>query len=215
MTRQTDVLATTELSSRTPLLARATAHIGHVQIRNRGTVGGSLCHGDGAAELPAVALTVGASLEAASIRGIRTIPAAEFFVGPFATALEDDELLTGISFPEARPRSGFAVEECTRRQGDFALVGAMCALHMDESDRIDDVAVTLFGVGGTAVRAGAAEAALADNTARDVSAEDVGAAAVADLECASDIHATAAYRKKVAALLAGRAVMSAIREALA
>lgn len=215
MMRQTDVLGDASLAITAPLVTRATAHIGHFQIRNRGTVGGSLSHADGAAELPAVMLTLGAHLEAASVRGVREIPAAEFFVGPFMTALEADELLTGVSVPAARPRSGFAVDECTRRQGDFAMVGAMCAVHLGADDIIDDVALTFFGVASTPIRASAAEGALTGAAAGNVDAADVGAAAVSDLDFVSDIHATAAYRKKVAALLAGRVLTTALTEARA
>ena len=113
-----------EIATAVPLLSRATPFIGHFQIRNRGTLGGSIAHADAAAEYPAVALALDADIEALSPRGSRTIPASEFFTGMWTTDLEADELLTGVSFPTWSGRSGFAIEEFARRTGDFALAGA-------------------------------------------------------------------------------------------
>ena len=110
-------------AAKVPLLARATPLIGHFQIRNRGTIGGSLAHADAAAEYPAVALALDAVIETLSPRGQRAIPAAEFFTGIWSTALEPDELLTGVTFRARGGRAGFAVEEFARRPGDFAVAG--------------------------------------------------------------------------------------------
>ncbi|MCK9928496.1 FAD binding domain-containing protein, partial [Frankia sp. Mgl5] len=123
-TTEAVVGADAEVARGVPLLARATALIGHAQIRNRGTLGGSIAHADPAAEYPAVALALDAELEAASPRGRRVIPAAEFFTGLWSTVLEPDELLVGVRFPVWTGRCGFAVREFARRHGDFAMAGA-------------------------------------------------------------------------------------------
>jgi carbon-monoxide dehydrogenase medium subunit len=147
-----------DVAGRVPLLSRATPLIGHFQIRNRGTIGGSLAHADASAEYPAVALTLDATMEALSPRGQRTIPAAEFFTGIWETALEPDELLTAVSFPAATGRRGFAVEEFARRSGDFAVAGATVAVTLDGSGGVSQCAIGLFGLGPSALRSPAAEA---------------------------------------------------------
>jgi carbon-monoxide dehydrogenase medium subunit len=198
-----------------PLLARATPLIGHFQIRNRGTIGGSLAHADASAEYPAVALVLDARLEALSSRGQRPIPAAEFFTGIWTTALEPDELLTGVSLPVAADRQGFAIEEFARRAGDFAVAGAAVAVGLDDRARISRLAVGLFGLGPTPLRAAAAEASALGIAAGDAEAAEIGEAAVADLDSVpSDLHGSASYRKKAGAAMVARAVRRAVDEAL-
>src|SRR5260221_10785553 len=144
-----------------PLLARATPLIGHFQIRNRGTVGGSLAHADPASEYPAVAVALGAELDVSATGGTRTVPAADFFLGTWTTALADGELLTAVRVPVWTGRCGYAIEEMARRLGDFALAGAAVAVRLNDGD--DGVAaagIGLFGVGPTPVKARQAEAAL-------------------------------------------------------
>ncbi len=155
------------VATKVPLLARATPLIGHFQIRNRGTIGGSLAHADAAAEYPAVALALDAVIETLSPRGQRAIPAGEFFTGIWSTALEPDELLTGVAFRLPGGPAGFAVQEFARRPGDFAVAGAAVAIELDaDSDggadgrqaRASRCAIGLFGLGPTPLRASAAEA---------------------------------------------------------
>ena len=202
------------VARRVPLLSRATPLIGHFQIRSRGTLGGSLAHADASAEYPAVALALDATIEALSPRGQRTIPAAEFFTGIWTTALEPDELLTGVSFPSATGQQGFAIEEFARRSGDFAVAGAAVAVGLDPDGRISRSAIGLFGLGPTALRAAAAEAATPGAAASDIDAAEIGRAAVADLDSVpSDLHGTADYRKKVGAAMVARAWEKAIMEA--
>ena len=202
------------VARRVPLLSRATPLIGHFQIRSRGTLGGSLAHADASAEYPAVALALDATIEALSPRGQRTIPAAEFFTGIWTTALEPDELLTGVSFPSATGQQGFAIEEFARRSGDFAVAGAAVAVGLDPDGRISRSAIGLFGLGPTALRAAAAEAATPGAAASDIDAAEIGRAAVADLDSVpSDLHSTADYRKKVGAALVARAWEKAVKEA--
>ena len=194
-----------------PLLAKALPHIGHFQIRNRGTVGGSLAHCDPASELPAVALALDATLEANGPGGVRSIDAADFFDGPFQTTLAEDEILTATSFPVWDAGSGFAVEEVARRHGDFALCGAVCGVTLD-GDAVTRAAIAMFGVGPTAVRTPAAEQALiAAGAGADLAS--VGAEAAAQVDPSDDIHASGAYRKQVAAVVVRRALSAAIEEA--
>ena len=127
-TTQATIERSAEVAAAVPLLARATPFIGHFQIRNRGTLGGSIAHADPAAEYPAVALALDAEIEAQSPAGRRTIPAADFFTGTWTTELADDEVLVGVGFPVWDGRCGSAVEELARRHGDFALAGAAVAV---------------------------------------------------------------------------------------
>ena len=202
------------IARRVPLLSRATPLIGHFQIRNRGTLGGSLAHADASAEYPAVALALDATIEALSPRGQRTIPAAEFFTGIWTTALEPDELLTGVSFPSATGKQGFAIEEFARRSGDFAVAGAAVAVGLDPAGRVSRSGIGLFGLGPTALRAASAEASALGSSASDIDPAEIGRAAVADLgSVPSDLHGTAGYRKKVGAALVARAWEKAVKEA--
>jgi carbon-monoxide dehydrogenase medium subunit len=196
-----------------PLLAKATPLIGHFQIRNRGTVGGSIAHADPAAEYPAVALALDAEMEVVSSRGRRSIPANEFFTGFWTTAMEADELLAAVRFPKWDGRCGFAVREFARRFGDFAIAGAVVAVALGPDDRIERCAIGLLGLGPTPLRATAAEQAAAGATA-DLAVDDIGALAVADLsDVPSDLHGSAGYRRRVGAAMVSRAMADAISEA--
>lgn len=222
------------VASKVPLLARATPLIGHFQIRNRGTIGGSLAHADAAAEYPAVALALDAVIETLSPLGQRAIPAAQFFTGIWSTALEPDELLTAVTFRERTGRAGFAVEEFARRPGDFAVAGAAIAVELDSSGgeadvsdagpvdssaRVGRCAIGLFGLGPTPLRASAAEAAVVGLTvgeaATDAFAREIGQAAMADLDSVpSDLHGPAGYRKRVGAAVVTAAWRRSMSEAV-
>jgi carbon-monoxide dehydrogenase medium subunit len=196
LVRQADALASSPLRAAAPLLAAALRHVGHPATRSRGTVGGSLAHADPAAELPAVATALDGEVVAAGPSGERSIPAREFFAGPFTTSLAPDELLTAVTLPrQGARRSGFA--ELSRRHGDFALAGAVVLL--------DPARIVLFGLGGVPERAPAAEQAL------DCGGDAAEAAELAtrDLEPVSDIHADGAYRRRVAKVLVRRAIEQA------
>lgn len=213
-TTQAAVERSADVALDVPLLTRATPLIGHFQIRNRGTVGGSLAHADAAAEYPAVALALGARIEARSPRGTRTIPADGFFTDLWTTDLAPDELLTGVSFPVWRGRCGFAVEEFARRSGDFAIAGAAVAVELDGDGRIARCGIGLFGLGPTALHATAAEEALTGAAADGVAPEDVGHTAVSALESVpGDLHGSAGYRRQVGAVVVARAWQRALKEA--
>jgi carbon-monoxide dehydrogenase medium subunit len=197
-----------------PLLARVTPLIGHFQIRNRGTVGGALAHADPAAEYPAVALALDAELEAVSTKASRFIPASDFFQGLWTTALESTEVLAGVRFPVWSGRSGFGAEEFARRQGDFALAGAVAAVELDGDDVIRRAGIAMFGVGTAPVRGAAAEAAVVGTHLDEVSADEVGRLALDDVgEPSGDVHAPAEYRARVARAMTARAWTSALKEA--
>jgi carbon-monoxide dehydrogenase medium subunit len=211
MTTHTSVGRSPEAAA-VPLLTKATPFIGHDAIRNRGTLGGAVAHADPAAEWPAVALALDAELEATGPDGTRTIPAAEFFLGTWTTALEPAEVLVAAHFPVWDGACGFAVEEAARRHGDFAMAGVVCGVQVD-GDRIARAALAFLGVDGTPVRATAAEAALIGTATADVDAAELAALAVEGLQPPDDLHASGAQRQRMSRVLAQRAITNAIEEA--
>ncbi|HLW00562.1 MAG TPA: xanthine dehydrogenase family protein subunit M [Ktedonobacterales bacterium] len=206
LTRQRAVERSVAVKQRFPLLAEAILSIGHPPIRARGTIGGSLAHADPAAELPAVLLALDGWVQASSARGTRQIAAADLFVGPLATSLEPDELLTEAYFPALPPGTGTAFLEVTRRHGDFALVGVAACLTLDQQGVCTRVSIALLGAGDTQTRASEAEACLLGQSVSEPAIEAAGAAAMASLEPMGDIHASSAYRKQVAGVLTRRAL---------
>jgi aerobic carbon-monoxide dehydrogenase medium subunit len=195
-----------------PLLAKASSYIGHYQIRNRGTLGGSLAHADPAAEYPATAVAVDASLEVAGPNGSRRIPAADFFVSTWVTAMEPDEVLVAAHFPVWSGSCGFAVDELARRAGDFAMCGAVCGVQLDDQ-RVSRMALALFGVGSTPVRARTTESALRGAAVDDLDLPDIGAEVAAQLDPPGDVHASGEQRSKMAKALVPRVLAAAIDEA--
>jgi aerobic carbon-monoxide dehydrogenase medium subunit len=213
MTRQSTIERAGTAADAVPLLRLAAPLIGHFQIRNRGTVGGSIAHADPAAELPAVALALDAELEIMSASGRRTVPASEFFVGTWMTALGDDELLTAIRFPVWNGRSGFAVEEVARRHGDFALTGAVCGTDLDANGVVQRAVIALFGMGSTPVRASDAEEALTGRAPDEDELAESGQLAVRELDPPDDVHASARYRSAVGARVVARSLARALTAA--
>ncbi|MFZ5823676.1 MAG: FAD binding domain-containing protein [Bacillota bacterium] len=213
MTRHAEV-ERSELAARLqPLLVEAMAHIGHSQIRNRGTIGGSIAHADPSAELPAVLVALEGSVRAVGPAGEREIPAEELFLMYFMTALQPDELLTEVRVPLMPPRTGYAFEELARRHGDFALAGVACTLTLDEAGVVADCRLGLTGVGLTPVRAREAEDLLKGQAP---SAERFAAAAEAvrgAIMPEGDVHATAEYRRHLAGVLTERALARALQRA--
>ena len=211
MVRQSTAEHDPQIVKSAPLVAKAIPHIGHFQIRNRGTVGGSIAHADPSSELPAVALALDATIEAVGPNGSREIAAKDFFVSTWETSLIDGEILTGVRFPIWSGKCGFVVEEVARRHGDFALVGVAAAVQVDGS-KVTKAAIALFGVGGTPVRASEAEQALiAEGISADLDA--VGKLAATNLVPSDDVHASGDYRKSVAATIVARAIAKALKEA--
>jgi len=214
MTTQAEVGASEIVARGVPLVAKATPLIGHFQIRNRGTLGGSVAHADPSAEYPAVAAALDADMVLTNSSGTRRVAAADFFQSTFMTSIQDDEILTSVEFPVWGPRSGFAAYEVARRHGDFALVGAVVGVELD-GPKVGRAAIALFGVGGTPHRARAAEAALNGSAAAAVDLAEIGRLAAADLDPPGDVHASAAYRREIAGVVVQRALGSAVEEAIA
>jgi carbon-monoxide dehydrogenase medium subunit len=203
------------ISAAVPLLTRVTPFVGHFQIRSRGTLGGSIAHADPAGEYPAVALALDAEMEAASPSGRRQIPAGEFFTGLWETALEPDEVLTGVRFPVWTGRCGFAVQEFARRHGDFAIAGAVMAVEVGDDDRVSRCAIGLLGLGSTPRRAAEAEASIVGRPVTDVDADEVGALAMTGFDdIPADLQGSASYRSRVGAVLVARAWTEASTEAV-
>ena len=213
LTRHHELERSATVRGAAPLLALAAPYIGHPQIRSMGTLGGSLSHADPAAELPGVMLALDARMVAASARGERIVPAAEFFVSHFTTALEPDELLTAVEVPVAAERTGHAFLEVAARYGDFALVGAGAAVTVDEDGAITEARIGCTSVAPTPVRAAAAEELLRGATPdADVLAE-VERVVAGALEPTPELKASAAYKRRTAGVLVARAVRQAWREA--
>ncbi len=215
LTRQRDAERDPAVADAAPLLAEALPWVGHIAVRNRGTIGGSLAHADPAAELPATAVALGAEVVAESIRGARTIPAAGLFLAPLQTVLEPDELLTGVRVPVARPGTGSAWVELARRHGDFAIAGAAVTLTLDGDGSVAGAAVVLSGVGPTPTDVGRAAEALGGAVPDRRAFEAVASLAAEACRPASDLHASATYRRRVAGVLARRALERAYDRARA
>jgi carbon-monoxide dehydrogenase medium subunit len=191
-------------------------HIAHVQIRNRGTVGGSLAHADPAAELPAVMVALDANFRLRSRRGKRTVRAEDFYVGIFATELQPDEILAEIVVQPPLPRTGWAFQEIARRRGDYALVGVAATVTLAADDRCSAVRLIYFSVGEGPTTARAAQAALVGHAPGAAAiAEAAHLAAHADIESLGDIHATPAYRRHLIEVLGRRVLAEAVQRAAA
>jgi len=213
MTRQRAVERSALVAARAPLLAEALPFVAHPQIRNRGTIGGSLAHADPAAELPAVMVASGAMVHMRGEAGERRMAAADFFTGLFATALEPAELVTAIELPPPAPRSGWAFREVARRHGDYALVGVAAMVRLDEAGRCAEARVVLLSVGDGPQQVPAAVAALEGRIPDAATIAAAAAAAQAGVDPPGDIHASAAYRRRLAGVLTGRALEQAAKRA--
>jgi aerobic carbon-monoxide dehydrogenase medium subunit len=213
MTRQRAVEYSALVRARVPLLSEAMPQIGHVQIRNRGTVGGSLAHADPAGELPAVVAALGGDLVVLSARGRRVLKAEQFFVGYLTTALEPDELLVEVRLPATPPRTGSAFVEVSRRHGDFALVGVGATVTLDEAGVCTSSAIALTGVGPAPVLARDAARAFVGARPTAKAMEDVGARVAGAIEPDSDLHASSDFRKHLAGVLTRRALAQATERA--
>jgi carbon-monoxide dehydrogenase medium subunit len=197
-----------------PLVSAALPHIAHQAIRVRGTIGGSIAHGDPAAELPAVVTALDATMVAVSARGTREIPARDFFVANLVTVLAEDELLTEIRVTPASGRTGAAFDEVGRRQGDFALAGAGAQIRVDDDARVTEARIALTGVSPQPHRATAAEEALVGRSLDDRLLQQVADAVRRSVSPTADLHATAEYRRDIAGTLVARVVARAVENAL-
>jgi carbon-monoxide dehydrogenase medium subunit len=209
LVRWRDILDDKRLDLAHPLLKAAIAHVAHYQIRNRGTVGGSIAHNDPAAEMPGICQTCDAVISVMGKAGARTIKAADFFHGALTTALEPDEIVTEIHLPAWPAARRYDFQEFARRRGDFAMSGV--ALFYDTDGRkAANAHIGVIGVGDHARRLSQAEAALNGKAADEALAVKVGEAASAEVEPQDDIHASAAYRRSLTGTLAERALLAAM-----
>lgn len=210
MTRQCDALGSELLQQELPVLVEALSHVGHHQTRNRGTVGGSIALGEPAAELPATAVALGATVEIRSVRGVRQVPASEFYLGPYMTVLEADEIVTGIVFPSWPKDHITLFHELAQRPGDFALVGLVGAVTLD-AGKIARAGIAWFGMGPTPMRARNAERLLLGKALDEIEVQAVASAAVGDTAPFDDQHTSAEYRRTVGARLFARALSNSIQ----
>jgi carbon-monoxide dehydrogenase medium subunit len=197
LARHADVLASTEAAEVQPLVAMALRHVAHPTIRNRGTTVGSLVHADAAAEMPMVLRLLEGSVDVASVRGRRTIPAAELFAGPLESTLAHDEIAVEAFFPALPVGAGVAFQEIARRHGDYALVGVAAVVETD-GDEVVRARLGFVSVSDVPVVVDVSD-----------SFDDPAGRALAELEPADDIHATAAYRAHLVKVLVPKVLKAA------
>ncbi len=207
--RWRDILDDSRLAAAHPLLQAAIAHVAHYQIRNRGTVGGSLAHADPAAEMPGIAVACDAQLVLAGAAGRRVVPAAEFFTGALSTVLADDELIVEIRLPRWPARRRWAFEEFALRRGDFALAGVALFYDEDASGRATNTHIGVIGACTRPHRLAQAEAALNAKTVDAATIQAAAKAASAAVDPPGDLHASAAYRRSLLGTLLERALARA------
>jgi CO/xanthine dehydrogenase FAD-binding subunit len=209
LARQRTLERSTIIQEQNPMLAAAMPLIGHFQIRNRGTIGGSLVHADPAAELPAVSLLLGGEFLLRSNSGARLVAAADFFLGYLATACRPGELLTEIRLPKWRSGEAWAVIEIARRKGDFALVGVALRAGLDGAGTLQNTGIVMFGVGGKPQRMEHGEALLNGRRIDQALLGELSRVVAEELDPDPDVHASAVYRKEVGGVLVRRALQSA------
>lgn len=214
MTRQSQVERDALVRECAPLVHEAVPYIAHSQIRNRGTFGGSIAHNDPASELPAVTTALNGRFRLRSQAGERWVPADEFFLGIFYTALEPDELLVEVALPAMPPRSGWAFREMARRPGDYALMGVTAVVTLDDTDRCQQARLVFFSVGEGPVVAHQAVGVLAgESPTTEVIRAAAETAANVDIDPSSDVHASAEFRRHLAKVLARQALEKAFGRA--
>ncbi|MCA6121331.1 FAD binding domain-containing protein [Bradyrhizobium sp. WSM 1704] len=211
-TRQVQVERSALAAQSTPLLAKALPWVGHPPTRNRGTVGGSVANADPSAEIPLVAVTLGAEIEITNPDGVTSMPADDFFIGPMLTSVMPGDCVTAVRFPIWRhARVGTAFHEVSARKSDFAFVAAAAQVALDDDGKCIAAALGIGGVGDRAVRLDLAK--LLGETAGTAKLKDVVAEAATVLEPSSDLHVSATYRTRVAVTLGVRALEDAMTDA--
>jgi CO/xanthine dehydrogenase FAD-binding subunit len=213
MTRQSDLERSDVVARCCPLLHETMPAIAHSQIRNRGTIGGSLAHADPAAELPAVILALEGILHLRSPSGERRVPASEFFYGLMATAIEPGELLVAVELPPTPPGAGSAFEEFSRRHGDYALVGCATQIVVDGDGTVADARVVLISVGDTALLSTAAAEALHGQRPDAALISAAAEAASRKVDPPGDIHASPDYRRHLVGVMVRRTLTRALARA--
>jgi aerobic carbon-monoxide dehydrogenase medium subunit len=210
MVRWRDIEDDERLVAAHPLLKAAVSHVAHYQIRNRGTVGGSIAHADPAAEMPGIAVTCDAEIAVVGTAGPRVIRAGDFFIAPLTTALAADEVITEIRLLPWPAERRWGFREFSRRRGDFAMAAAAVFYDVDDVGKAFNAHVGAIGVGDRPMRLAAAEAEVNGKIVDVAVSERAGAAASAAVDPQSDIHASAAYRKSLIGTMVERALQSAV-----
>ncbi|HTP92368.1 MAG TPA: xanthine dehydrogenase family protein subunit M [Xanthobacteraceae bacterium] len=208
MVKWCEILDHEQLRAAHPLLVAAVEHVAHYQIRNRGTVGGSIAHADPAAEMPGIVVTCDAQIAVVGKAGPRVIPANEFFHGPLMTALKSDEIITEIRFPAWPAKRHFGFQEFSRRRGDFAMAAA-AVFYDEQGGKAANAHVGAIGVGDRPVRLAAVEKVINGVKIDEAVIAKAEAAASASVDPADDIHASGAYRKALIGVMVERALKSA------
>lgn len=213
MTRHVDVERSPVVAEAWPLLSEAIVWVGHPQIRNRGTIGGSVVHADPAAELPAVFAAMDATFQVRSKYGARSVRWDEFFRSEFTTSIIPQELVVGVEVPEQDPQAGAAFVEFARRHGDFALGGAAVVLKLDRDGVCERAAIALVAAGPKPVRATAAEAQLVGSNVEAEAIQAAAGRAVEGLHPTADVHGGTEYRVKLLRVMVQRALTAAAERA--
>ena len=213
MVRHAHVEHSNDIAARWPLLHDAIGWVGHSQIRNRGTVGGSVAHADPAAELPCALAALDAKFHVLSKRGPRVLRWDQIFVSEFTTSLAPDELLTAIEVPPQEPSTGVAFVEFARRHGDFALGGAAVSIQLARNGTCSDIAIALLSAGPRPLRAEEAERRLKGNHVDEAAIKQASAAAVEGAHPTSDLHGSREYRVKLLQVMTERALTKAVQRA--
>lgn len=211
MVTHADVARSPEIQRALPALAEAAAHVGDIQIRNRGTLGGSLVHADPAGDPPAAFLALDGSIVAKGPNGERTIPGTEFFLDILTTALAEDEIVTGVTFPTLASGTGTAYAKFEHPASHYAMAGVAAAVKLDGSGNVESVKIGVTGVGPKAYRATGVEEALVGKGADAIA--DAAAHAADGIDCNDDIHASAEYRAHLAVVFTRRALHAAFERA--
>jgi aerobic carbon-monoxide dehydrogenase medium subunit len=209
MVRWRDIEDDARLETAHPLLKAAIAHVAHYQIRNRGTVGGSIAHADPAAEMPGIAVTCDAEIAVVGKSGARVIPAADFFEGALTTALTSDEIIVEIRLPAWPAGRRWGFQEFARRRGDFAMAAAAVFYDQDERGKARNVHVGVIGVGDRPLRLTAVEEVLNGQSIDEATIAKADAATSAAVDPQDDIHASAAYRRSLVGTMVERALKNA------
>jgi carbon-monoxide dehydrogenase medium subunit len=209
LVRQRHAERSSELAAEAPLLTDALYHVAHPQIRNRGTICGSLAHGDASAELPTVMTALDARMTIASKTGTRTVPAGEFFVFHLTTAVEPDELLLAVEFDRPAPGTAYSFQEFAKRKGDFCLAAAAAVINLDPDGAVARCRIVVAGVAPTPLRLRAVEAALLGEPITPRALVEAARVAAQEINPTGDVHADAAYRRQLSSVLVRRALEDA------
>ncbi len=213
MTRQRRLERDPLIARAAPLIAQAMPLVAHPQIRNRGTIGGSLAHADPAAELPAIMVALDARLKLVSRGNERQVCAKDFFLGIFTTALAPTEILSQITLPPLPPRTGYSFQEVSRRHGDFALAGVAAVVTLDESAVCSAASIVCLGLGAQPMAASAAAQQIVGTCPTAETIRAAADAVDAEIEPGTDIHASADFRRHLARVLTRRALQAAVSDA--